>query len=582
IIIWSLGNESGYGTNHDAIAGWTRHYDPTRPIQYEGGGANTQATNIICPMYAGVEDIKERISQSGESRPLILCEYSHAMGNSNGNLFKYWEAFRSYPHLQGGFIWDWVDQGLRKQTISGESYFAYGGDFGDTINDRQFCVNGLVSPDRDPHPAMAECKYLQQPIQFIWDYKKPKQLSVKNRLQFADLQNLSLTWTLNENGNPVQSGSIIVKSIPPEQEKTFDIDIDLSNLAENKDYDLNLDCLVPDSTPWHEKNFIIATEQYRIQNRNHEIFIPQKTDSPPILLKSEDDLFILENKTIELKISKTSGLITQYMVDNQPMLNSGPISNYYRVPTDNDLGGADGSEGNPAEIIDTLPCYHSVWCRAGLNEPVREVESIDTQSTKENVEIEINFNLTSLDKQPIAWEKLIYKALNNGSIELSVLTRIQDTISCLPRIGLEFTVSDHIDSVSWFGRGPHENYQDRKASARIGQYQLHPDDFYYPYIFPSENGGREDTLELILNYVNGHQLKIKSENYFHFDVSPYSIQNLTTARHTHELQRSEKYYIHLDHLHMGLGGDDSWSPRVHPEFLIKPKTYFYKFLFEPS
>ncbi|MCL6413823.1 beta-galactosidase, partial [Pantoea agglomerans] len=200
IIIWSLGNESGYGANHDALYQWIKRHDPTRPVHYEGGGANSRATDIVCPMYARVDEdqpfpsvpkwsITKWVSMPDEPRPLILCEYAHAMGNSLGGFARYWQAFRQYPRLQGGFIWDWVDQALTRRDEQGNAYWAYGGDFGDMPNDRQFCLDGLLFPDRTPHPSLYEAQRAQQHIQFVWQAESPCELHVTSEYLFRHTDN---------------------------------------------------------------------------------------------------------------------------------------------------------------------------------------------------------------------------------------------------------------------------------------------------------------------------------------------------------------------------------------------------------
>ncbi len=225
IIIWSLGNESGNGANHTALYNWIKHQDPTRPVQYEGGGADTRATDIICPMYARVEtdqlipavpkwSIKKWISMPGETRPLILCEYAHAMGNSLGNFADYWAAFRQYPRLQGGFIWDWADQAITRVEPDGSRWWAYGGDFGDTPNDRQFCMNGLVFPDRTPHPALFEAKHQQQFFQFRLVSENPLQIEVTSEYLFRESDNERLLWSIEVRGETRLSGELALELGP--------------------------------------------------------------------------------------------------------------------------------------------------------------------------------------------------------------------------------------------------------------------------------------------------------------------------------------------------------------------------------
>lgn len=278
IILWSLGNESGHGSTHDAMYAWSKDFDPSRPVQYEGGGADTKATDIICPMYSRVDEskieevdpkwaLKEWVSLPNERRPLILCEYSHAMGNSLGSFNKYWQAFRDFPRLQGGFIWDWVDQGLSKHDENGHHFWAYGGDFGDTINDRQFCINGLMFPDRTPHPALEEAKYCQRFFTTSINQISAQsvELHVQNEHLFSSSHNEKLRWTLLENGSPILSGEVDL-DIRPQQEQKIEIQLDYQQKTEAL-YHLNTDIELIGETPWAPAGHTLASEQFTIANQ---------------------------------------------------------------------------------------------------------------------------------------------------------------------------------------------------------------------------------------------------------------------------------------------------------------------------
>ncbi|CNF44219.1 beta-D-galactosidase [Yersinia enterocolitica] len=264
IIIWSLGNESGHGATHDALYRWIKTNDPTRPVQYEGGGANTQATDIVCPMYARVDEdqpfpavpkwaIKKWIGLPNESRPFILCEYAHAMGNSFGGFARYWQAFRQYPQLQGGFVWDWVDQSLTRNDENGQPYWAYGGDFGDSPNDRQFCMNGLVFPDRTPHPSLYEAQCAQQFFQFSLVSTSPLIINVTSEYLFRNSENEHLYWRIELAGKSVLEGSFPLDLLP-ESTQQFSLAERLPTISGPGDLWLNVEVRQVEETPWSPSN----------------------------------------------------------------------------------------------------------------------------------------------------------------------------------------------------------------------------------------------------------------------------------------------------------------------------------------
>jgi len=579
IIIWSMGNESGYGPTIDAMSGWVRGFDPGRPVHYEGGGADTPATDIICPMYTNVELIKERISRPSEARPLILCEYSHAMGNSNGNLFKYWKAFRRYPRLQGGFIWDWVDQGLLKKAKNGQPYFAYGGDFGDEINDRQFCINGLISPDRDPHPAMQECKYLQQPFEFKWNSYIPDQVQIKNRYQFADMSNLLLQWQILKNGHIILEESTDIEAIAPEAVVSFKLsglDIETDDQSE---YHLNFDLKLDADLPWAKKGHVLAFEQFDFKKSESVSIKELPTLSADWQLTDNDEELIIRNEKIKILFNQQEGILQQYLVDGLELISRGPLENFYRAPTDNDLGGSGDIDG-PWEGIDYPICFAAQWALAGLKDPKRELIRTDINS-QQFPEIKVISNILDDNGNEIIRQEINYLIYPNGEIRLFSNSKISSHLPTLPRIGIEIRLPTEFSIAQWYGRGPHENYIDRKTSARIGRYELPVDQMSYQYIFPSESGGREDVRQVHLLNKQGKGISLSSQQPFHFDVSRFSIQNLTAATHTCDLVTADCLFLHLDHKHMGLGGDTSWLPQVHDEFRIKPAEYTWDLLISP-
>lgn len=336
IIIWSLGNESGHGVNHDALYRWIKSEDPSRPVQYEGGGANTAATDIICPMYARVDQdqpfpavpkwsIKKWLSMPGEQRPLILCEYAHAMGNSLGGYAKYWQAFRQYPRLQGGFVWDWVDQSLTKYDENGKAWSAYGGDFGDTPNDRQFCMNGLVFADRTPHPALYEAKHAQQFFQFTLLPGAERQIEVTSEYLFRRSDNEILRWSIAQDGNPLAAGKIVLDIAPKGRQRITLPAIPMPETAGQLWLTVRVE--QPQATAWSDAGHISAWQQWKLEEKLSLALKPRASTAPQLTIRDDTFTVIVSDKRREF--CRRTGLLTQYWLAEKAQLFAPLIDRIY-------------------------------------------------------------------------------------------------------------------------------------------------------------------------------------------------------------------------------------------------------------
>jgi beta-galactosidase len=589
IIIWSLGNESGHGANHNAMYGWSKSFDPSRPVQYEGGGANTSATDIICPMYSRVGtdvkddavpkfSIKKWLSLPGETRPLILCEYAHAMGNSLGNFDDYWQAFRDYPRLQGGFIWDWVDQGLSKTDENGTHYWAYGGDFGDDVNDRQFCINGLLFPDRTPHPSLHEAKYSQQHMQFTLMPKTPNEfkqntntysLSVFSDYVFRKTDNEKLVWRLMQNGVEVEQGSVLL-TIAPQSRVTIDI-APSSEFTAGAQYHINIDVELINDCSFAQAGHVMATEQFSVPNSSSlsklatgSLALSIQRNCELILNESNDSIDI-QGANFAITFDRKTGLIAEWKHANKTVIVRGLEDNFYRAPLDNDIGISE------VDNLD-LNAWQARWLLAGLGKWQRTCRQIQAVSSTADIRVMCLFDYeyehkgTSVIQAQTKW---IYSVNSMGIITLDIDVHLNEALPPMPRIGLSLAVEKQPQSqVSWLGLGPFENYPDRKAAARFGQYRLPLNELHTGYIFPTDNGLRSDCQKL-----NVSNLEVAGE--FSFAASLYSQDSLTVAKHTNELLADDVIYLHIDHQHMGVGGDDSWSPSTHKQYLLEGKQYRY-------
>lgn len=578
IIIWSLGNESGIGNNHHAMYQWVKQRDPSRPVQYEGGGAMTSATDIICPMYARVDwdlpvvghqpevtprvGIKKAIALPNETRPLILCEYAHAMGNSLGSFVEYWKAFRDHPRLQGGFIWDWVDQGLTKFDDKGQSYWAYGGDFGDEINDRQFCINGLIFPDRTVHPTLFEVKKAQQFFQFKLISDQPLVIEAVSENLFVSSDNELLSWQLLENGNIVQSGEVAL-SIPAQAS----CQIQLCDAIERRPgarYHLNLQVTLVNATSWAESGHITACEQIELASIP-KLHLPKKANFGSLQLLDSDTKLRIENECCVVEFDKATGYLANWMVNGAEILSQPIKDNFYRAPLDNDIGTSEANRLDPNS-------WFARWEAAGFRTLRRDVQSVEAYKVSGGIEIKC-VAIYSNDLAPVISSSWRYNIASDGSVAIDVDVTLARGLPPIPRVGLELCLPKQTSSedrimVDWFGRGPHENYADRLYSAHIGRYQKCLEEMHTNYIFPSENGLRCDCHELTVG-----NLLVEGE--FHFSVSEFNQANLASAKHTNELIEEDAVYVRIDGFHMGVGGDDSWTPSVHDVHQLREQHYRY-------
>ncbi|WP_108126982.1 beta-galactosidase [Saccharospirillum mangrovi] len=578
IIVWSLGNESGLGGNHHALYQWIKQTDPTRPVQYEGGGADSAATDIICPMYARLDNdltlpvsvpklaIKKWIGLPNENRPLILCEYAHAMGNSLGNFADYWQAFRQYPRLQGGFIWDWVDQGLNAQTQDGKTYWAYGGDFGDQPNDRQFCINGLMFPDRTPHPTLLEAKRCQQFFQFELVSTAPLKIAVRSEFLFRHSDNEILHWNVTEDGVVLDSGEQPLH-LDAQSQQWFQLSETLATPNAGCQYHLNVWISQPKETPWSAAHHECARDQFALP-ASRELPHPTAADSNNTAqLTAESNGWLMQAAEVRVSVDATTGLIRSWQINDQEIITEAPIDNFWRAPLDNDIGVSE------AERIDPN-AWASRWQAVGLDRLQRRCYSVTAYQQQKTAIVTVK-NRWSVDGVDCAASTWIWQLNGQGQLTLDVDVQLAAGLPPVARIGLMMRLVQKPETIQWLGRGPHENYPDRKLSAHWGVHQTSVDELHTPYIFPSDNGLRCDTRRLEIGL-----LRVQGD--FHFALSPYHQAQVALARHQHELIEEAGLELRLDAYHMGVGGDDSWSASVHPEYLLTKKHYRYRVRFSAN
>lgn len=580
VIIWSLGNESGYGPNHDAMAGWIRGYDPSRPLHYEGaiwgwdkGPAGARASDIICPMYSSIESIVKwaQENNANDRRPLILCEYSHAMGNSNGSLGDYWDAFEKYHGLQGGFIWEWVDHGILQHTPEGNEFYAYGGDFGDKPNDLNFCCDGIVSTDRKPHPALYEFKKLAQPLSLQWKNEKKNLLEITNKRDFTDLSDLRGEWTLEVEGKAIKSGKLPVLKTAPGQSETFEIKLPRPEILRGQEAFLLVRFSLAKAASWAPAGHELAWEQLPVKLPTAKATKAAPTASAPLQLNEEEGRIVITGENLEVVFSRESGTLTNYKIGGANLLLSGPKLQVWRGATDNDgIKGWSGQEGKPL----------GRWLTAGLNEITFNTPEISATANRNgSVTVSIRQSISCAAGENALVHQHVYTVQSDGIIRIENLFHADTTLPDLPRLGVTITLPPEFETLEWYGRGPGENYVDRNRATWISRFQSTVTEEYVNYVLPQEHGNKTDLRWMTLHSENAGLLFVLDAP-CEGSASHFTPDDLFAARHTTDLQPRAETFVNLDVAQRGLG-TASCGPDTLPQYRIEPGEYKLDFLIVP-
>ncbi len=572
VIMWSLGNESGYGPNHDAMAGWIRGYDPTRPIHYEGElqwdlYREKRVSDVVCPMYSSVDEITQWAKSKTGDRPLILCEYAHAMGNSGGGLADYWAAFRRYPGLQGGFIWDWIDQGLLRKDEMNRPYWAYGGDFGDEPNDRNFCINGMLAPDRTPHPAMWEFKKLAQPLRVEARDLKRGNLRIHNDQDFSDLSGLVGIWELSIDGVRQKRGRLPRLDIPPGEARNINLGLSRLPFLSQQLCHLTLSFRTRKATSWAEAGHEVAWEQFEIPwkpGRPARVKGRANSAPEPIELFQDDRRARISSGELEIDVHKRRGTVSSLKWRGEEVLALGPELNAWRAPTDND---------NFQAIPGTAPPPLAQWLAWGLDDltltPVKCSVRAQRDGSVRIRSLQVAQARDTENSEEHRIQHIQQWTVNpGGRIVLNNEIRIGSGLHDLPRVGIRFETARGFERLAWFGRGPHETYWDRKTGAPMGRHESSVDAQYHRYVVPQENGNRTDTQWFALCRKEETGLLVGGVRPFEFGASHYSGQDLYAAEHVNELRARPETHVQLD-VHQRGVGTGACGPDTLPRYRIR-------------
>ncbi len=589
VVIWSMGNECGNGPVFFEAYDWIKKRDPSRFVQFEQADMEKN-TDIFSPMYDTIEKL-EAYAQNHSDRPLVLCEYAHAMGNSVGNFKEYWDVIKKHKVLQGGFIWDWVDQGLVKTNSDGAEFWAYGGDFGppDVPSTGNFCLNGLVEPDRRPKPALEEVKKVHQFISFALNGQmKPAQseasfeVEISNGYDFTDLSEFNFNWSLSSAGQKLASGTLDVGTARPGElvkapvqwnlpQERYGTELILTISAQTK----NASSLVPEG---HE----VAWEQFILSPGAP---VSLTVSDEPARVEENKESIVVRSEMGSVSFDRNTGIMTEFNILDENILNEGMgfVPNFWRAPIDNDFGN-------------NMHKRCADWRYASKHRKLKEIRS---EVDGEQVRVFVAYQLENADQEHMADFDIVYTFNGSGEILVeNTFRRLKNDLSETPRVGLNLELTKDMEQISWYGRGPFESYWDRKTGVKIGIYTREVRDLYWPYLRPQENGNRTDVRWLaIFSRGKKHGILIKGMPNIDFSAHHNRIEDFESlertdgreydgervkSRHTTDVVERDLTSLNIDYRQMGVGGDNSWGARPHEEYRLEDSAYSYSFIIVPK
>ncbi|MBS4197817.1 glycoside hydrolase family 2 TIM barrel-domain containing protein [Lederbergia citri] len=567
IVIWSLGNESFGGDNFLKMHDFFKEKDPTRLVHYEGVfhyRPSEAASDIESTMYIPPKLVEKYALDaekfSDKAKPYIICEYAHAMGNSCGNLYQYTELFDKYPILQGGFIWDWRDQAIRTKTEDDTEFLAYGGDFGESPNDGNFSGNGLIFADGTVTPKIFEVKKCYQNVEFYKANLENGVIMVKNKHLFSDLSHVELHWEVMEDGKVIKTGSTNV-TIEPQSTANIHLDFTINDFNEYQgELILTVSFRLKEGTIWAEKGHEIAFEQFILKSVGGEVgYQPISTK-----LKTEDEAgMTISGDQFSVRFKKATGDLESYQINGVELLKIPLAPNFWRAMTDNDRGNE-------------LDKRAATWREAGEK---RELQSFHVDTTEDTVKVSVTYNIPTKNASTC---KIIYEIKKNGTIDVNYELAPGRELPEIPEVGIMFTMDSSFSNLKWYGKGPHENYIDKEKGAKIGLYEGKVEEQYVPYLKPQECGNKTEVRWITITDKDGNGVKVSGHPTIEANVLPYTPFELEKASHTYKLPDRKQSVVRINYKQMGVGGDDSWSQKTHPEFTIyADKVYRYSFSISP-
>lgn len=566
VVTWSLGNEGGNGVNFYAGYEWLKSKD-YRPVQYERAESDYN-TDMIVPQYPSPPSLI-RYAESNPNRPLIMSEYAHIMGNGLGNFKEYWDAIENHPYLQGGFIWEWIDQSI--DTVkNGRRIKAYGGDFplegpvDENLSDNNFCVKGVVTAYRELTPMAVEIKKVLQPIKTLW--KGSNRIQVINGYFFKSLENIKLSWEVIEDGKIIEKGNVADVDITPGQNKVITLPINTKQKS-GKEYFLNVHYSLRKAEPLLSAGHEVAYEQFPL-NEIRSI-IREHVSKNTLQVSEAGDRCTIKGKDFTVVFDLSKGILTSYQINGQQWLQQGPKPSFWRAPTDNDFGSG---------FNKSLRYWRNAYEEGVL--VAKEVKQMD----ESKVQVMIRKSIVNRD----ASIEQIYTVFGDGAIKVTnQFTAEKGNYPLLLRIGNDLVMNKSLDQIQWYGRGPWENYWDRKTASLVGLYQQNLKEQYFPYARPQESGNKSDVRWVAFTNKKGKGLRIeKVDTLFNFASLPYHLDDLDPEVdkkqfHSGELNERDEIYLHIDLQQTGLQGIDTWGAWPMEQYRIPYRNHQYSYYIKP-
>lgn len=590
IIIWSLGNEAGHGPNHAAMAGWTHEFDITRPVHYEPAQDSPQGEGYIAPddpRYPKKNDHSHRLQnpidepyvdivsrmypglytagllanqQNGDHRPIFFCEYSHSMGNSNGNLKEFWDIWRNTKRVIGGCIWEFKDQGLLKKDAKGVPFYAYGGDFGEKYYD-DFTIKGLVSADGRPKPAMYECKHVFQPAVCKLVDTLKKIINIKNCNSVRSLKHYTVKLEVLEDGKIISEKTLPSINVPAFRDTLFSLAPYLPVMKVGHEYLANIHFCLPESEPWAAKGYEIASDQFSF---GHIPVVKNSTkDYAPVALTETPNAYIMSGKDFKVSISKTNGALNSYIINNQQQIFAPLMPHFTRPLTDNDRRGWKANKVLKPWYKDTAQ-FKTITAKSISKGQVKVTSTYSM--INDSVRVQVNYLING-----------------SGVVKVNYVLTVKPGLPDIPEVGMQCGIKRSYDNISWYGRGPYGNYIDRRTGSEAGIYSQPIESFNEPYVVPQETGNRTDVRWMFLSDKNSNGLLVTTDSLLSMNAWPYTEKNIITAKHTDKLVDAGFITLNIDLIQMGVGGNDSWSPVGGPleKYRVPAKDYSYNFYLFP-
>jgi len=565
VILWSLGNEAGDGVNFVAASDWIHRRDSSRPVHYERAG-EARHVDVVSMMYPSFQRMLAYLNTWRE-RPLILCEYAHAMGNSEGNFQDDWDFIYAHPQLQGGFIWDWVDQGLAARTRDGRPYFAYGGDYGPrgTLSDFNFLFNGLVAPDRTPHPHYDEVRKVYQPI-YTRTTGTPGTVRVVNHYDFRDLSHVTLRWIVTADADTLARGERAVLAAAAHDSAELALGLPALRPTAGAEVLLKVEYVLKRDEPFLRAGTVVAWDQFPLAVPAQPI--AQSPQLPDAALVQDSARITVTGPRSRVVFDRTLGTLVSLVWDGTELMRMAPEPNFWRAPTDNDFGNG-------------MPQRLRVWRTAGPDRHLVRIAARQDGRSRVTVETE--------ELLPVGGARLFttWGVYGSGDVVMRQRFVPGDTaVPELPRLGIRFTMPAGFDSVAWFGRGPQETYWDRKTGAAVGLYRAAAADLYHPYERPQETGTRADVRWMAVLNAAGTGLLAVGQPLLEASALNVLQEDLDEGqekvnRHAYMVRRQPFTEIRLDWHQMGVGGDNSWGALTHPEYRLPVRTYEWSVRLRP-